>query len=154
MRPAGYAIDVRTSLHSAVEGSLVVMEFQGQCSSQAQNSPLSPAKDLATTSVLEGKVLPFTQIHCSTIRQTLAAALKPMMPGMQDNILGRSIGRILAHELYHILANNMRHSERGIAKSQFSAADLMSSQVSFDEVALDRMSHEPPPAILAGGGEE
>jgi hypothetical protein len=68
------------------------------------------------------------------------------------------MGRVLAHELYHILSHSTNHFELGVAKSRFSGSDLIKSRLEFDELALDRMhASQTPNAVpetagFGGGG--
>lgn len=151
LRPAGYSVEFRTSLEQPVEGSLVVMEFRGECNGQPIESSVAPS-DLATTSVVQGRVLPFTKVQCSMIRQTVGSALAGVTPGMRDVLVGRSVGRVMAHELYHILANETHHSAEGVAKTSFSSSELLGAHFHFDEVALGRITTDRP--VLSASEEE
>lgn len=139
LRPAGYSVEFRTSPGEPVEGSLVVMEFRGECNGEPVTARVGPS-DLATTSVVQGRVLPFTKIQCAMIRQTVLPALAGVAPRLRDALVGRSIGRVMAHELYHILANEIHHSTEGVAKTSFSSSELLAAQFHFDEVALGRIT--------------
>lgn len=148
MIPAGYAVEVRTRLDGQpVTGSLVVVEFRGQC--LGDNPSFAGSTDLATTPVSAGRVLPFSRIHCGAITQILWPTLSGVrQPALRDAMLGRSLGRIIAHELYHILANETTHVDVGVAKTQFTSHDLLAPEFAFDEVALERISGElPTPAL-------
>jgi hypothetical protein len=46
----------------------------------------------------------------------------------RDRVLGRALGRVLAHELYHILSGTKRHSARGLAKASFAVDELISDR--------------------------
>ena len=58
----------------------------------------------AFTHVSDGNVLPFSEVECDKI----ASSIRPEMSKSQwhdrDSVLGRAMGRVLAHELYHMLA--------------------------------------------------
>jgi hypothetical protein len=45
--------------------------------------------------------------------------------------MGRALGRVLAHELYHIFANTTRHAADGVGKPAYSVADLLSADFRF-----------------------
>jgi hypothetical protein len=64
------------------------------------------------------------------------------------------MGRVLAHELYHILTQSEEHPGSGLAKARFSGQDLMRSRLEFDAVALDRMdaSHSAEPVAQTSDG--
>jgi len=56
------------------------------------------------------------------------------------------MARLLAHELYHILAQTDDHTMVGIAKARFSTADLLADHFDFEASALERLR---PPATVA-----
>ncbi len=53
------------------------------------------------------------------------------------------MGRLVAHELYHVLAQTRDHATEGIGKPCFSAADLISDRFEFEAVALARFRKPP-----------
>lgn len=149
MAPAGYSVEFRTALNEPVHGTLVVMEFQGRC--LGANSEFAGVTDLATTPVANGRVLPFSKLHCGAISQLLSPALAGVQQSaLRDTLLGRSLARIAAHELYHILANETSHAQAGIAKTRFTAQDLLAPHLAFDELALARISGDLPGPALSG----
>ena len=52
----------------------------------------------------------------------------------RDALFGRALGRILSHELYHVLAQTSHHASCGVAKSAFSVADLLADEFEFEKV--------------------
>jgi hypothetical protein len=42
------------------------------------------------------------------------------------------MGRVLAHELYHIVAGTSRHGREGVAREAFSARELTDGQLDLD----------------------
>jgi hypothetical protein len=53
-------------------------------------------------------------------------------------LYGRAMGRVLAHELYHMLANQREHVGSGVGKPSFSATDVLGESFAFEESALAR----------------
>jgi hypothetical protein len=76
--------------------------------------------------VAEGRILPYTELRCDEIGKALAF-LRPGS-GIKDRqlALGRALGRVLAHELYHILANAKTHGANGLARAVEPLPDLIS----------------------------
>jgi len=139
MQAAGYRVDWRIAGESSgdVEAeALVVVELRGACHAPDASEKIAPLpKDaaLASTPVSSGKVLPFSWVNCDNLTRLLGhAAAGPR----EDFLYGQAIGRLVAHELYHILANQRHHAESGIAKSAFSARDLLAEQFKFERTAL------------------
>jgi hypothetical protein len=51
----------------------------------------------------------------------------------------RALGRVIAHEIYHILAQTTEHDESGVAKAAFSLEDLMVDGFAFNPAGLQRL---------------
>ena len=50
----------------------------------------------------------------------------------REEAYGRALGRVLAHELYHIFANTAAHSSSGAGKSKFTVQELLSPEFVFE----------------------
>jgi hypothetical protein len=59
--------------------------------------------------------------------------------GKSDLLLGRALGRVLAHEVYHILAKTTGHGRAGVAKSALSGRQLIADRIAFDEHDLRKL---------------
>lgn len=108
--------------------SLVVVRFHGSCEMQAQLLPLSDEPiPLGYTHVANGHVIPFADVECDRIRSSLAAA-ETGRSMRSDLLLGRAIGRVLAHELHHIIDRTRAHTEHGISRKSLSPRDLIADR--------------------------
>jgi hypothetical protein len=94
--------------------------------------------------VVDGKILPFSWVDCTALNRFLAPVASEKSKTEQEDLYGRSMARLLAHEFYHVLAQTNGHAAAGIAKARFSTADLLADHLDFETVALDRL--RPPPA--------
>jgi hypothetical protein len=141
MLSAGYQVEWRESPHDTDASSLVVLELRGTCAAPAGAIPLQAldAKDLASSATSAGAVLPFSSINCDGLTRMLAPALSAEAPARRDFLYGRAMARLMAHELYHILANTRDHERSGIAKPHFSLADLTGESLDFDRGALTKL---------------
>jgi hypothetical protein len=83
-------------------------------------------------------VLPFTWVDCSALSRFLGSGLANASRARRDNMFGRALARLAAHEFYHVLAQTSDHSVAGIAKASLSVADLETAHFAFDSVALAR----------------
>ncbi len=110
---------------------LAVASFDGVCAS-APNVPAPSNVSLADTSISDGRVLPFFHVDCSRLTQMLG-------PHANSSMIGRALGRVIAHEIYHIVAQTKDHHDTGVAKAAFSFRDLTNPRFEFDEWSLDRM---------------
>lgn len=113
---------------------LVIVKFRGICdTSAALYGAYSPeataAAALANTAVIDGKVLPFSSIECDELRRYIAPLTQS--DAHSDLALGRALGRVVAHEMFHILASTRGHGG-GVAHASQKASDLVAPHYAFD----------------------
>jgi len=133
MKPLGYSPNWREVGDETVKDSfenLVIVDFRGRCLMEAADSPVQTKGALAKTHVSDGMVLPFSEVECDQVRAALHSVWGTQ-PRQSDLALGRALGRVLAHELYHVLMRTAAHSMDGIAKKSLSQAELVSDQLQF-----------------------
>lgn len=127
---------------------VVVVQFRGACLSQGESgTPAGDTHSLATTAVSDGQVLPFINVDCDRTRRLVSGVLANLPGGARDVLFGRALGRVLAHELYHVLAQTTAHKDQGVSKPCFRLTDLISTRFRFDPVSLAQMR---PASQLSG----
>jgi hypothetical protein len=157
MQPAGFRVvwrGVSDPPSSAGAEHLVMVELRGACTAQfssVASAPLSSPLPLASSSVADGKVLPFSWVDCTALNRFLAPVAANQSPAGQDTLYGRSMARLLAHEFYHILAQTDDHASAGIAKARFTTADLLADHFDFETFALTKLH---PPTTIASSGDD
>jgi hypothetical protein len=109
---------------------IAVSSFEGSCSADA--APVSTNNALGDTSISNGHILPFFHVDCPHLIRMLGSQVEPA-------VLGRALGRVIAHEIYHIVAQTTDHQDSGVAKAVFSLRDLTSSRFDLDAWSLSRM---------------
>jgi len=135
MAPIGLQFEWRP-LHAPrgneVIAELAVITFRGRCD-VADLVPVSRRPGaLGWTHVSDGVILPFAEVDCDGIRGFLRTELVRMKTGERDAVYGRAMGRVLAHELYHIFANTPEHGTSGVAKAAYSVRELLSRVFTFE----------------------
>ena len=156
MQPAGFRVVWRGAGEPpSTTGAehLVMVDLRGVCTAQFSSmasTPLSSPMALASSSVSDGKVLPFSWVDCTALNRFLAPVASGQSPAGQDDLYGRSMARLLAHEFYHILAQTDNHAPAGIAKARFSTADLLADRLDFETFALERL--RPPTTVASSAG--
>ena len=105
--------------------SVVVVTFHGTCAAKPLVTPLpSEPAALAYTHVSNGTVIPFADVECDRVRSSLAST-----PGARSELLfGRALGRVLGHELHHIIERTRDHTQHGISRKSLSARDLIADR--------------------------
>jgi hypothetical protein len=119
--------------------SLLIVRFEGDCRFEGSCKPRPRPFTLGWTHVTDGEVLPFCGVDCDLVRQVIASELQSRPEGEQERLFARALGRVVAHEFYHILADTRSHSGRGLAQRFFSAGDLLASDAGFDDTAVEAM---------------
>jgi hypothetical protein len=110
---------------------LVVVKLKGNCQMDSGVHPqmLDERGPYAWTFTADGMVLPFSEVQCDRVRESIKTAMSGSDWSRGDFLLGRAMGRVLAHELYHILGNTQGHGKEGVAKSALSARKLISERL-------------------------
>ena len=130
MHSAGYSLDWRSLRQNhGVESfsNVVVVKFRGRCRLEfPQPDPADrDTVTLASTQVSDGHVLPYSEVRCDEVRKVL-----PYAPNRPQQALGRALGRVVAHELYHLVAGTTRHAAAGLTKATHNWLELISGNVS------------------------
>ncbi len=108
---------------------LVVVKFKGACMMERLPSYLIDERGpLAFTHTADGRVLPFSEVECDKVRQAIHSAMWGDDYKRANALLGRALGRVLAHELYHVLENTKRHEKEGVNRRSLTARQLISDR--------------------------
>ncbi len=112
----------------SVSGMLVVVKLVGHCEMDGSPAFLVPGP-LGWAHEVDGTVLPFSDLACDNLRGAVESAIADGNPLRGNVLLGRAMGRVLAHELYHIVADTSVHGHDGVAQAAFTARQLTSGQL-------------------------
>jgi mono/diheme cytochrome c family protein len=127
MAPAGLRFQWKTlpSTGSDVSAAVAVVTFQGHCT--AANLPTQPRWEtrLGWSHVSDGEVLPFAGIDCDSILGFIGKRLLVEPLRERNQVLGRAIGRVLAHEFDHIFAETRDHKAREMDQPEYSVEELV-----------------------------
>jgi hypothetical protein len=109
--------------------SVVVVTFHGSCEMNTLAPPLpSEPVALGYSHVSGGDIIPFAAVDCDQVRSSLRSAHAEFGPG-GDALLGRALGRVLAHELHHIIDRTRTHNQHGISRKSLSPRDLIADRI-------------------------
>jgi hypothetical protein len=131
---------------------LVVVTFRGSCRMEEIPPFRSHPGALGWTHISDGVVLPFSEIDCDSIRAFIARRVVDARLHERETILGRALGRVLAHELYHVFAKTMAHGKRGIAKPVYNAAELVAEKFLFEQKESRALKTLALPALIRARG--
>ena len=94
---------------------------------------------LAFTHSTDGEVLPFSMVSCDRVRHSVESAMWGGDRARADLLLGRALGRVLAHELVHIVAKSSKHGVKGVAKTALSGGQLIADRLELDVDDVERL---------------
>ncbi len=149
LKGSGIQIDWRAQSDVAVTDSfpnLVVVKFRGKCRMEPVPYLYDERGTLGFTYSTDGAVLPFSEIECDKVRSSLHTAMFGGDYKRSDLLFGRALARVLAHELYHVLAKTHSHSGQGIAEKSLSGSQLISERLHLNQAELNEMNAamQPP----------
>jgi hypothetical protein len=106
--------------------SVVIVTFHGTCAVTSLTPPLpSEPAALGYAHISNGTVIPFADVECDRIRSSLTST-----PGAHSEVLfGRALGRVLGHELHHIIERTRAHTQHGISRKSLSARELVADRI-------------------------
>ncbi|MGA2273163.1 MAG: hypothetical protein ABSH00_06385 [Bryobacteraceae bacterium] len=117
---------------SEVSVQLAVIRFQGRCDVSGLSSHRVQPGALGWTHESDGVILPFGAVDCDRIRSFLQVDLLGVPAADRELVFGRAVGRVLAHELYHIFTRSPHHSPEGVGKAAYAVRDLLAVRFVFD----------------------
>lgn len=134
MSPIGLEFEWRSlpAKPNEVANELAVITFTGKCEVKPLSLiPRDPSR-LGWTHVSDGVVLPFSDIDCDAIRGFVQIGLARFSKAEREEVFGKAVARVLAHELYHVFAKTQHHSAHGVSKAYYSMGELLSDRFEFE----------------------
>jgi len=105
--------------------NLVVVKFKGKCVLEPVGYLYDERGPYAFTHASDGNLLPFSEVECDHVTTAVRGAMFGGDYAKADLLLGRALGRVLAHEFIHFLRNSKRHDTGGIEKESLSPVELI-----------------------------
>ncbi len=133
MSPMGIHFDWHSLADAGgrVSSQLAVIHFKGECNAENLRPESGFPGPLGWTHITDGEILPFIDVNCDGLRIFLQRELIGIPIAAREEAYGRAMARVLAHELYHLLARTKVHASSGIAKAAYSVGELLSQSLHF-----------------------
>jgi hypothetical protein len=142
MKATGVAVEwqLKNELPTRSEfAELVVFKLTGYCMTDTVPMPMDERGPLAFTHSTDGEVLPFGEVECDRVRTSLRRFLIGRDYREGNLLLGRALGRVLAHEMYHMLSNDRKHTKSGLTRESLTADELTAEHLDLAATAVDEM---------------
>jgi hypothetical protein len=118
---------------------LVVMTFKGVC----EYEPAPPRYDelgpYAVTRITDGRIQPFGEVDCNRVVSSASMAMTGYDYERADMLVGRALGRVVAHELVHMLTKSTQHGKEGVEKPALSGHQLIAAFLPLSAFDIDRL---------------
>lgn len=144
LKDSGLTIDwrLRQDAINVEAEDLVVVRFKGKCIFEPVGYLYDERGVLAFTHTSEGSVLPFSEVACDKVAASVRSAMFGGDYAQGDVLLGRALGRVLAHELVHMLTKSGTHGREGVEKAALSGNQLISSDLPLSSQDMKRLQAE------------
>lgn len=115
---------------------LFLFQMKGRCS--MDGLPVGALSDergaLAMAYSQDGNILPFGEVECDRVRESLQRLVGRSHPEAYQSAFG-ALGMVMAHEIYHMLAHSPHHTRQGVTKESLSARELLDRDLPLPDVA-------------------
>ena len=116
-----------------------MLTFLGSCGFVADPPAYYESGSFAITRTVGGEVLPFAEVDCPRVVRAVRAAMSGGDRTRADQLIGRALGRIVAHEMVHMLTKSGEHSPEGIEQPALSGRQLIMPVLSLSAFDLERL---------------
>lgn len=118
---------------------VVLLRFRGSCRASSLAPLLDERGPFAWSHVSEGYILPFADVACDHVRRAVEEALFGGEKARRDELFGRALARVIAHELYHIIGGVHTHGKKGVAQAALSGRELIADRMTLEPEDARRM---------------
>jgi hypothetical protein len=119
--------------------NLVVVRFKGTCVLKPIPYLYDERGPLAFTYSTEGEIQPFTEVKCDQVTRAVRSAMSGSDFAHADLLMGRALGRVLAHEVVHILSKSGAHGHDGVTRTALSGSQLIAPELRLEPEDVDRI---------------
>jgi hypothetical protein len=148
--PVGFKVDLqlKSELPPYPEfAELVLFKMKGSCTMSALPLPIGALSDergpLAMAYSSDGEVLHFGEVECDRVRESLQRILGRGNSEKHQAVFGTALGLVIAHEMYHMMANSSAHTKTGVTKSSLSARELLAGDLTLPALAQQAVHRGP-----------
>jgi hypothetical protein len=140
-KTAGVHLDwrVRSEVGRGSYENLVMVHFKGKCVLQPDPLLFDERGPFASAYSSDGDVLPFSEVECDHLAASVHSAMWGDDYARPDYLMGRALGRVLAHELVHILTRSAAHGSDSVTQPTFSGRELIGAPLRLSRSDVERL---------------
>jgi hypothetical protein len=129
----------RSQASQAALADLLMVRFTGKCRLEPVGYLYDERGPMAFTYSTDGVVQPFSEVACDKVTSAVRTAMAGGDFAHADVLLGRALGRVLAHEVIHMLSKSGVHGRTGVARSALSGSQLIAPELRLGTDDLERL---------------
>ena len=129
----------RVQAEQTSAANLVVVRFKGTCILKPIPYLYDERGPMAFAYSTEGTVQPFTEVACDQVTRAVKSAMSGGDYAKADQLMGRALGRVLAHEVIHMLTRSGAHGHGGVTKTMLSGTELIGPELRLEVQDLERI---------------
>jgi hypothetical protein len=144
LRSSGVRLDWRMlgeNPHASYD-DLVVMTFKGACEFDTAPTIHDEFGPMAMTQAVDGKILPFGEVDCDRVVRSARTAMSGNDYYRADLLIGRALGRVVTHELVHMITRSGEHGAEGVEKSALSGRELIAEDLRLSALDIARLKEK------------
>jgi hypothetical protein len=146
MKAAGLEFDhkLRSELSEFdTPADIIMVKFKGQCRMKLLPELFDERGPFATTQMQDGQMQSFSEVACDRVRVSVRSAMTGTQLKDGETVLGRALGRVLAHEVYHIVSKSPHHGATGVARRALTGSELTADRLQLDPKDVEKMYSLP-----------
>ena len=132
----------RKEASQEAQSDLVMVRFTGKCVLEPVGYLYDERGPMAFTYSTNGAVQPFSEVACDKVTTAVRSAMAGGDFADADRLLGRALGRVLAHEVVHMLSKSGTHGHTGVAKTALSGSQLIAPELRLEPEDLERIHRQ------------
>ena len=127
--------------YAQFDDPIVLFRMRGACTMMAL--PVAALSDergpLAMTHMVNGEMLPFGEVECDRVRTSLQRKLGRTSAANHETQMGIALARVIAHEVYHMMARSTTHTKDGLTKAALSSEELYQGELPLPKRASSKL---------------
>ena len=141
MKDTAVRFDFRSRSQASQEAlsDLVLVRFTGKCVLDPVGYLYDERGPMAFTYSTDGVVQPFSEVACDKVTSAVRSAMSGGDFANADLLLGRALGRVLAHEVVHMLSKSGAHGHTGVARTALSGSQLIAPELLLEPEDVERL---------------
>lgn len=121
-------VGLSDATQNSFAGRIVVLRMTESANEARKAIPGIPTTALAWTHASGGDVTPFGAVDLAALSTFLQLGSYELGSPHGARVFGRALGRVAAHEIFHMITRSMVHSPRGVMQAELTRRELTSVQ--------------------------